>query len=52
MHPNNILFNKKNEYFKIPNKHSSIQHNYFLAKISVFTKRIIFSKIYSREFIL
>jgi hypothetical protein len=36
MYPNNILFNRKNAFFKIPIKHNSFQYNNLLEIISVF----------------
>ena len=30
MYTNNILFNRKNVFFKIPTKYNSFQHNHFL----------------------
>ena len=36
IYSNNLLFNKKNAFSKIPTKHNSFQHNHFLEIISVF----------------
>ena len=44
MYPNNILFNSKSAFSKIPTKHNSFQYNHFLEIISVFYQTYYFQQ--------
>ena len=44
IYPNNILFNRKNAFYKILTKRNFIQYNHFLTKVSVFCQTHYFQQ--------